>query len=149
MPINSRKYSGDDHNSTSSGERTRSVFFMIVSGNLIRSSSRKNAPPLAAAGRVDLRLAAWPRAASLSKDARDWERLGLAWAIVGRNDDALQSLAEAVRIDPSTASTHLNYAVTLAQAGRMAEALAEAQAALQIEPNYENAKRLIEEIRKK
>lgn len=130
-------------------EETNTVIHDLDPRDWDLTEARQFAAAMADAGRVDLSIAAWQRAADLSKDARDWERLGLAWAIVGRNAEAMQSLAEAVRIDPGTASTHLNYAVTLAEAGRLQEALAEAQAALQLEPDYENAKRLIEELRKK
>lgn len=129
-------------------EETNTVIHDLDPRNWELDEARQFAAAIADTGRVDLSIAAWQRAAELSKDARDWERLGLAWAIVGRNAEALQSLAEAVRIDPGTASTHLNYAVTLAEAGRLTEARAEADAALQIDPNYENAKRLIAAIKK-
>ena len=111
--------------------------------------ARQFAAAIAEAGRVDLSIPAWQRAAELSNDVRDYTRLGLAWALVGRNDESLTALAEAVKLDPSIASVRLNYAVSLASAGRIAEARAEAEAALQIDPTYENAKQLLAALNKK
>ena len=111
--------------------------------------SRQFAAAIAEAGRVDLSIPAWRRAAELSNDAHDYARLGLAWSLVGQNDEALAALAQAVKLDGSIASVRLNYAVSLATAGRIADARAEAEAALQIDPTYENAQQLLAELNKK
>lgn len=111
--------------------------------------ARQFAMAIADAGRVDLSIAAWSRAAELTDDVRDYERLGLAWALVGRNEESLAALAEAVKRDNSIASVRVNYAVALATLGHIAEARAEAQAALQIDPNYTNAQQLLAALSKK
>jgi tetratricopeptide (TPR) repeat protein len=130
-------------------DETNSVIHDLDPERWDADQSRQFAAAIADAGRVDLSIAAWSRAAELSNDARDFERLGLAWAIVGRNAESLAALAEAVKIDASIPSVHLNYAVALATVGRVAEARDEAQAALQIDPSYENAKTLLAELNKK
>ncbi len=111
--------------------------------------ARQFAAAIADAGRVDLSIAAWARAAELTGDVRDFERLGLAWALVGRNAESLDALAMAVKADSSIPSVRTNYAVALATAGRLDEARAEAQAALKIDPSYPNAQQLLVELNKK
>lgn len=112
------------------------------------NSARQFAAAIADAGRVDLSIAAWARAAELTNDVRDFERLGLAWALVGRNAESLQALELAVRADSSIPSVRTNYAVALATMGRIAEAKAETEAALKIDPSYVNAQQLLAELNK-
>jgi tetratricopeptide (TPR) repeat protein len=104
---------------------------------------------LADAGRVDLSIAAWARAAQTGGDARDYERLGLAWAVVGRPAEAVIALERAVRVDPSSPAIRLNYAVALASTNRFADARREANESLRLDPGYERAKRFLEAIRQK
>ena len=130
-------------------EETNTVIHDLDPARWNADQARQFAAAIADAGRVDLSIAAWDRAATLSNEARDYERLGLAWAIVGRNEESTAALAEAVKRDGSIASVRLNYAVALATIGRLDEARSEAQAALQIDPNYENAKQLLAELNKK
>jgi tetratricopeptide (TPR) repeat protein len=130
-------------------EETNTVIHDLDPGRWNADQARQFAAAIAEAGRVDLSVAAWQRAAQLSNDSRDYERLGLAWAIVGRNDESMAALAEAVRLDPSIASVRVNYAVALATAGRIAEAKAQCEEALKIDPTYTNAQQLLAELNKK
>ena len=130
-------------------EETNTVIHDLDPARWNAETARSFAGAIADAGRVDLSIAAWLRAAQLSNDVRDYERLGLAWAIVGRNDESLAALAEAVRRDNSIASVRQNYAVALATAGRFPEARIEAEAALKIDPSYDNARQLLAAMSKK
>lgn len=130
-------------------EETNTVIHDLDPARWNADQSRQFAAAIADAGRVDLSIAAWARAAELSNDARDYERLGLAWAIAGNGPESLAALAEAVKRDGSIASIRVNYAVALASAGRVAEAKVEAEAALKIDPNYTNAQQLLAELNKK
>lgn len=130
-------------------EETNTVIRDLDPARWTADQSRQFALAIAAAGRVDLSIAAWQRAAELTDDARDYERLGLAWALLGRNTEALVGLGESVKRDPSVASSRVNYAVSLAQAGRLAEARIECEAALKIDPTYANAQNLLAELNKK
>jgi tetratricopeptide (TPR) repeat protein len=111
--------------------------------------ARQFAAAIAEAGRVDLSIPAWQRAAELTGNVRDYERLGLAWAMVGRGTEALAALEHAVKIDNSIAAVRHNYGAALAAAGRYLEARAEAEAALKIDPDYQPAKLLLEGLRNK
>ena len=80
--------------------------------------------------------------------AREYERVGLAFATSGRPADAVTALGLAVSRDPKIASIRLNYAVTLAMVGRTDEARQEAQASLAIDPGYEKAREFLGRLRK-
>lgn len=56
---------------------------------------------------------------------------------------------EALRIKPAFFQAHYGYAALLAQTGRLAEATAEAEAALKMEPNSAEAKALLEALKKR
>lgn len=111
--------------------------------------SRQFAAAIADAGRVDLSIAAWQRAAELSNDSRDYERLGVAWGMVGQNDQAIVALTEAVTRDGSVISARVNLAVALASSGRFADARVQAEAALQLDPTNGNVQQLLAELNKK
>ena len=99
--------------------------------------------------RVDLSLTAWKRAADAGGDARDYERLGLAWILLKRPADALPAFDEAVKRAPNSANIRLNRAVTLAELGRRDEARREAEEALRLDPSYERAKQFLASLTKK
>lgn len=130
-------------------EETNTVIHDLSPQRWNADTARQFAMAVSDAGRVDLSIPAWARAAELTDDVRDYERLGLAWALLGRNNDALAALGEAVKRDNSIASVRTNYAVALATAGRIAEARAEAEAALKIDPSYTNAQQLLAALDKK
>jgi len=129
-------------------EETNTVIHDLDPRRWGADQARQFAAAIAEAGRVDLSIAAWQRAADVSNEAMDYERLGLAWAVLGRNDESLIALGDAVKRDGNTPSLRLNYAVALASAGRIAEAKVECEAALRLDPNYENAKGLLAELNK-
>ncbi|HLA79612.1 MAG TPA: tetratricopeptide repeat protein [Vicinamibacteria bacterium] len=74
------------------------------------------------------------------------EKLGLALAMLGRDDEAEIALVEALRLDPGSASAHLNLAVLRARQGRRAEARSLAREALRLRPDYLEARGLLREL---
>jgi len=109
-------------------------------------TAREFAVSLADVGRVDLSATAWQRAAETTNDARDYERLGLTWALLGRHPDAVAAFSQAVARDPKSATIRLNYAVAFASVGRLADARREAENALKLNPGYERAREFIRSI---
>src|SRR5262245_62115281 len=77
-------------------------------------TAREFALSLADVGRIDLSITAWQRAAEASQDAKDFDRLGLSWALVGNQPQAIAAFSNAVQRDPKSASIRLNYAVAWA-----------------------------------
>ena len=111
-------------------------------------TAREFALSLADVDRVDLSVVAWKRAAEAGNDAKDYERLGLTWAMLGHRPEAIAALSNAVERDPRSASIRLNYAVAWAQVGRYADAKREAENALKLNPGYERAKEFLRSIAK-
>ncbi len=111
--------------------------------------ARQFAVAIAAAGRIDLSIPAWARAAELSGAGEDYDRLGVAWAQLGRRDEALSALQEAVRRAPLVAGFHQNFALALAGAGDLEHARTEADEALRLEPGNVNIQRLVEALKGK
>ena len=108
--------------------------------------ARGFATSLIDAGRVDLSIIAWRRAADASGVGRDSEQLGLAWARLGRDADAAAAFAEAVARSPASPSAHLNHGVALAALGRIQDARREAQTALKLAPQYQRARDFLTSI---
>jgi len=102
-------------------------------------TAREYAMSLADVGRIDLSIGAWRRAAEASQDAKDYDRLGLSWVLVGKQPEAIAAFSHAVERDPRSAPFRLNYAVAFASVGRFADARREAQNALKLDPNYQRA----------
>ncbi len=94
-------------------------------------------------GRADLGAVALEQAARTSDRADDYERLGLALAVIARREDAVLAFREGVGRDGESASLRLNLAVMLAETGRVDEARREAAEALRLDPNYDRAKALL------
>ena len=111
--------------------------------------AREFAVGLVSVGRVDLSATAWARAAAMSGDAQDYERLGLTWAVLGRPAESIGPFEEAVRRAPNSSSMHLNYAVGLSSVGRRDEAIREAQKAIDLDPKNDKARALMETLTKK
>jgi tetratricopeptide (TPR) repeat protein len=105
-------------------------------------TARQFAVEIANAGRVDLSIAAWERAAMLSGAGEDYERLGLSWAMLGRPAEALGALQEAVQRSPLEPAMHQNFAVALARAGEFDLARQHVDEALRLDPNYAAAQQL-------
>ncbi|TAK13742.1 MAG: tetratricopeptide repeat protein [Acidobacteria bacterium] len=111
--------------------------------------ARQFAVAIANAGRIDLSIPAWERAAELSGSGEDYDRLGVAWAQLGRRDEALSALQEAVRRSPLVAGIHQNFALVLAGAGDFAAARAEADEALRLEPSNASLQQLVAALKGK
>ena len=111
-------------------------------------TAREYALSLADAGRIDLSITAWQRAAEASQDAKDFDRLGLSWALVGNQPQAIAAFSNAVQRDPKSASIRLNYAVAWASVRRYADARREAENALKLNPAYERAKEFLRTLPK-
>jgi Flp pilus assembly protein TadD len=70
--------------------------------------------------------------------------LGRALARLGREPEALDQFAEAVRLKPDLADAHLNYGVALARSRRFSEAAAEFRETLRLNPQDQQAQRMLE-----
>jgi tetratricopeptide (TPR) repeat protein len=126
---------------------TNTVIHDLDPGRWTADQSRQFAVAIGAAGRVDLSIPAWTRAAQLSGSGEDYDRLGIAWAQLGRRDEALESLQEAVRRSPLVAGIHQNFALVLAGAGDFEHARMEADEALRLEPNNQQIQQLVAALR--
>jgi tetratricopeptide (TPR) repeat protein len=62
--------------------------------------------------------------------------LGIAYDRMGRYDEALTELNEAIRLNPEYVEVHNNLAVTHYKMGNYEEALTELQAAIRVNPDY-------------
>jgi tetratricopeptide (TPR) repeat protein len=111
-------------------------------------TAREFALSLADVGRIDLSVTAWQRAAEASQDAKDFDRLGLSWALIGNKPQAIAAFSNAVQRDPRSAPIRLNYAVAWASVGRYNDARREAENALKLDPNYQRAKEFLKSITK-
>ena len=111
-------------------------------------TAREFALSLADVGRIDLSITAWQRAAEASQDAKDFDRLGLSWALVGNKPQAIAAFSNAVQRDPRSAPLRLNYAVAWASVGRYNDARREAENALKLDPNYQRAREFLKSIGK-
>jgi tetratricopeptide (TPR) repeat protein len=109
--------------------------------------AREFAAAIGQAGRIDLSIPALRRAAETSGSSHDFERLGLAWAMINRQPEAVAALSEAVRRDPKSAPIRLNYAVALAAAGRPDIGRRQAEEALKIDPTYARAKQFLASLK--
>jgi len=109
--------------------------------------AREFAAALAQLGRVDLSVPAWKRAAEASNSAQDYDRLGLAWALLGGAPEAIAAFSAAVQRDPNSAPIRLNFAVSLANGGRPDLARREAEAALKLDPTYARAKQFLASLK--
>ena len=74
------------------------------------------------------------------------EKRGLALAMLGRPSEARPELEEARRLDPVSASACLNLAVLEAQEGRLDVARSLAGEALRLQPDYPQARGLLETL---
>ncbi len=73
-------------------------------------------------------------------NADAFESLGLALTLLDRRKDAIAAFETACRLDPASATAHLNLAVTYADSGRIAEARQQAEEALRLKPDYPRAR---------
>jgi tetratricopeptide (TPR) repeat protein len=125
---------------------------MVEAGRVLASAPSPREPDVAI-GRADLADAVnrpdlaraflndatmrWPGDAAIRL------RYGLALAVAGDTEGAVEQLEAAVRLDPSVAAAHLNLAVLYAQTGRPSDAAVEARKALSLKPDYPQAQGLL------
>lgn len=81
--------------------------------------------------------------------ARAYGELGLERVRLGRAHDAIAPLSRAAELDPANPGARYNLAVALAAEGRLAQARAQAEAALRLNPDYTLAKEMLGKIRDK
>jgi tetratricopeptide (TPR) repeat protein len=74
--------------------------------------------------------------ASVEHYAKLHNNLGIALGQVGRTQEAIEHLEEALRIEPDYAEAHCNLGMALWQAGRAPEAMEHWEQALLIKPDY-------------
>ena len=102
---------------------------------------------LYAQGQIDQAIAEFRAALRLRPDfAEAHNDLGVALANRGDIDGALQAFLNAVRAKPTQAPSHYNAAVLLAKKGDTTAALEHLQLALQIDPDYTDARRELERL---
>ena len=101
---------------------------------------------------VELGAAAWalPVLDRLTMDhaqnAAAHELRGLALQAAGRPDEAMAALETACRLDLASSSARLNLAVLYAEAGRIADARAQAEEALRLRPGYARAQAFLDAL---
>ena len=99
-------------------------------------------------GDADLAVGYLTRAARAAPDAATLGALGVAFGAQGRPTEAIAAMEQAVRLDTANVAGHVNLAVAYAQAGRLVDARREAQTALDLKPDYERARKLLEALKR-
>lgn len=100
-------------------------------------------------GATDKTLAALERAVRLDpRHARAWYNLGLTRNALGQTEAALEALLRAEALAPNDPQIPFARATILARLGRIAEARAAAERAVEMNPGYTEAQKLLEEIPK-
>ena len=99
------------------------------------------------AGRSDEAIVSYNRALQLQPKFLD-AHTNLANLLLARGDksDAIEHYQKAVELDHNSPMTHYNLAVGLARSGRNDEAIAELQTALRIQPDYPDARPLLNDL---
>jgi tetratricopeptide (TPR) repeat protein len=73
--------------------------------------------------------------------------LGHALAMMGRYPEAIVQFEQAVALDSSDPAAHLNLAVAYAEAGRRMDARKQAQEALRLKPDYDQARQFLGKLK--
>jgi Flp pilus assembly protein TadD len=103
---------------------------------------------LYAQGKTDQAITEFRAALRLRPDfAEAHNDLGVALANRGDVNGAIQAFLNAVRAKPTQAPSHYNAAVLLAGKGDTAAALTHLEAALQLDPDYSDARRELAKLR--
>jgi tetratricopeptide (TPR) repeat protein len=98
-------------------------------------------------GKLDEARAALEEAVKLDpKFAQAWYNLGLAYSAQNKSELALQSLVRAESLDARSPQIPYARATILARLGRVSEARAAAQRALELQPGFAEAKQLMQAL---
>jgi tetratricopeptide (TPR) repeat protein len=81
--------------------------------------------------------------------AEGWFGLAVCYSQTARAKDAEKAVRQYIQLQPASADGHAVLAALLVQQGRAIEAGIEAEEALRLEPSHEEAKRLLEEARRR
>ena len=82
----------------------------------------------------------WEQALRIKPDlAEAHYNLGMAFAQLGRMQEAMEHWEQALRIKPNFAEAHYNLGAALGQAGRLHDAIGHYEQALRIKPDYPGA----------
>jgi tetratricopeptide (TPR) repeat protein len=87
-----------------------------------------------------------PNIGGQQEDAR--RELGVSLGMLGRNEEAVSQLDQAVALDPTDPTAQLNLAVACAQLGRLDQARAHAREALRLNPAYAKAREFLSALPK-
>jgi tetratricopeptide (TPR) repeat protein len=74
------------------------------------------------------------------------EQLGIALSLLERFEEAIVQLEQACRLDPSSAGSRFNLAIVYARVGRFDDSRTLLQEALRLQPDYERAQRMLEQL---
>jgi tetratricopeptide (TPR) repeat protein len=66
----------------------------------------------------------------------------------GRTAEAIDHYREAIRLEPSHVLARMNLAIALAKGGRISEAIAQLEAVLRLEPGNQDARRMLDDLRR-
>ncbi len=100
-------------------------------------------------GKPDRARAALEKAVKLDPTfARAWYNLGLSYNAAGKSDSALESLSRAESLDATSPQIPFSRATILARIGRTDQARAAARRALEIQPDYSEARDLLQSLDK-
>jgi hypothetical protein len=101
-------------------------------------------------GKIDDAITHYRAALRLRPDfAEAHNDLGVALANRGETDAAIQSFLNALRAKPGQAASHYNAAVLLAAKGDSAAAGEHLESALRLSPGYEDARRMLNRLRRR
>jgi tetratricopeptide (TPR) repeat protein len=89
--------------------------------------------------KIDVAIHELQTSASIKPNAAAFNNLGVALALKGRTDEALQYLKKAVGADPKNAGTHLDIANILLSQNKLEQAITEYEQALKLDPSNQNA----------
>ena len=70
----------------------------------------------------------------------------MSLANLGRLDEAIRACLEGIRLDPTQANWHYKLAVILDHHGDPAEAVRHLETALRLDPQHQDARRLLTEL---
>ena len=74
--------------------------------------------------------------------------LGVALALLGRDNESLKSLSETIRLSPDHAEGHLNLGLIYARQGHLDEAIRHFSEAIRIKPDFTAAKHYLAKAKK-